>query len=174
HTDCAQQAFSAAKVPTLQLALPVIEQLYTSWEKASSKLQYDSFVPVLNAGMAKLNTYYKCSAESDAHIMAMVLEPSTKMTYFHKHWSSDLVSEVEDTIQARFLEHFNSLQWDPGAKSKPICKSSSRHKSVHHNIDDTDSKDDAGGCEATDALSNRWKDKWKSYLNTNEDVPEGV
>jgi hypothetical protein len=66
------------------------------------------------------------------------------------------------------------LQWDPGAKSKPICKSSSRHKSVHHNIDDTDSKDDAGGCEATDALSNRWKDKWKSYLNTNEDVPEGV
>jgi hypothetical protein len=45
---------------------------------------------------------------------------------------------------------------------------------VHHNIDDTDSKDDAGGCEATDALSNRWKDKWKSYLNTNEDVPEGM
>jgi hypothetical protein len=60
-----------AKVPTLQLALPAIEQLYISWEKASSKSQYNSFVPVLNAGMAKLNTYYECSAESDAHIMAM-------------------------------------------------------------------------------------------------------
>ena len=42
-----------------------------AWEKALSKLQYDSFVPALNAGMAKLNSYYECSAESDAHIMAM-------------------------------------------------------------------------------------------------------
>ena len=71
HTDAAQQAFSVVKIPTLQLALPAIEHLYTSWEKASKKSRYKSFVPALNAGMAKLNTYYKCSAESDAHIMAM-------------------------------------------------------------------------------------------------------
>jgi hypothetical protein len=71
HADSAQQAFSAAKVPTLQFALPAIEQLYASWEKASSKSRYDSFVLALNAGMAKLNTYYERSAESDAHIMAM-------------------------------------------------------------------------------------------------------
>ena len=71
HADAAQQAFSAAKIPTLQLALPAIEHLYASWEKASKKSRYKSFVPAPNAGMAKLNTYYERSAESDAHIMAM-------------------------------------------------------------------------------------------------------
>jgi hypothetical protein len=71
HADSVQQAFSAAKIPTLQLALPAIEELYMSWEKASMKSRYESFVPALNAGIAKLNTYYERSAESDAHIMAM-------------------------------------------------------------------------------------------------------
>ena len=69
--------------------------------------------------MAKLNTYYERSAESDAHIMAMgnvthliylsfadlclttsVLKLSTKMAYFKEHWEPDLVSKVEDAIQA--------------------------------------------------------------------------
>lgn len=71
HADSAQQAFSAASVPTLQLALPAIERLYTSWEKAAAKARYESFGPALSAGMAKLNTYYERSAASDAHIMAM-------------------------------------------------------------------------------------------------------
>ena len=66
-----QQAFSAAAIPTLQHALPAIEKLYASWEKASMKTRYESFVPALAAGMAKFNTYYQRSAESDAHIMAM-------------------------------------------------------------------------------------------------------
>lgn len=68
--------------------------------------------------MEKLNSYYQRSAESDAHIMAMgdvrfsdkllsadlcaaVLDPSKKMSYFRKHWPSDLVSDVEEAIQTR-------------------------------------------------------------------------
>ena len=71
HADDAQQAFSAATIPTLQHALPALEKLYTSWDKAATKIRYRTFVPALTAGMAKLNTYYQRSAESDAHIMAM-------------------------------------------------------------------------------------------------------
>ncbi len=63
--------FSAASTPTLQLALPAIEGLYASWEKASTKTRYKDFVPALTARMAKLNAYYERSADSDAHIMAM-------------------------------------------------------------------------------------------------------
>lgn len=123
-----------------------------------------------------------------------VLEPSTKMAYFHQHWSLDLVSNVEDAIQARvspvsaipltislichiifqFIEHFNSLQQDPGEKSKTLCKSSSKCKSAHPNINDTDTEDNAGDSEATAALSNAWMVEWKAYLNTNEDIPEGM
>ena len=30
-----------------------------------------------------------------------MLEPSTKMAYFVKYWPSELVSQVEDAVQAR-------------------------------------------------------------------------
>ncbi|KAF8268060.1 hypothetical protein EI94DRAFT_1700527 [Lactarius quietus] len=165
HADSAQQAFSMAKILTLQLALPAIEQLLASWEKASMKSCYKSFVPALNAGMAKLNAYYKHSAESDVQIMAMeVLELSTKLACFHKNWSSDLISEVEDAVQAKY----------PGVKSIHVCKSSSRCKSAHPNIDNTDSEDDTTNCKATDVPSNAWMDEWKAYLNMHKDVLEGM
>ena len=45
---------------------------------------------------------------------------------------------------------------------------------VHRNVDDTDTEDDAGDCDATDTQSDAWMDEWKSYLNTHEDIPEGM
>jgi hypothetical protein len=45
---------------------------------------------------------------------------------------------------------------------------------VHCNIDDTDTEDDARDCDATDVPSNAWMDEWKSYLNTHEDILEGM
>ena len=71
HADDAQQAFSSASVPTLHNALPTLEKLHAAWQKASDKRRYSCFIRALEAGMAKLDTYYKRSAESDAHIMAM-------------------------------------------------------------------------------------------------------
>ena len=71
HTNDAQQAFSSALTPTLHNALPMLEKLHAAWQKASDKRHYSCFVQALEAGMAKLDTYYRCSAESDAHIMAM-------------------------------------------------------------------------------------------------------
>ncbi|KAF8264314.1 hypothetical protein EI94DRAFT_1806014 [Lactarius quietus] len=182
HADSAQQAFSMAKILTLQLALPAIEQLLASWEKASMKSCYKSFVPALNAGMAKLNAYYKHSAVSDVQIMAMeVLELSTKLACFHKNWSSDLISEVEDAVQAKTHIHivsvidcFNKLHQYPGVKSIHVCKSSSRCKSAHPNIDNTDSEDDTTNCKVTDVPSNAWMDEWKAYLNMHKDVLEDM
>jgi hypothetical protein len=60
-----------ATTPMLHHALPALEKLYASWEKAASKERYQHFIPALTAGMAKLDSYYQRSAESDAHIMAM-------------------------------------------------------------------------------------------------------
>jgi hypothetical protein len=70
YANNTQQAFSAESTPTLQHALPSLEKMHTSWEKATAKPHYKSFVPALSAGMAKLDEYYQWSAESDAHILA--------------------------------------------------------------------------------------------------------
>ena len=71
YADDVQQAFSADKYPTLYNALPAIEKLYSSWEKASKKWKYDVFAPALVEGMSKLNEYYEKTAASDSHMMAM-------------------------------------------------------------------------------------------------------
>jgi hypothetical protein len=45
--------------------------MYSAWQKASEKPRYLIFKPALEAAMAKLDAYYKRTAESDAHIIAM-------------------------------------------------------------------------------------------------------
>ena len=71
HANDAQQAFSSSSTPSLQNALPALERMHVVWEKASNRPRYLSFVTALEAGMQKLDQYYKHSAESDAHIMSM-------------------------------------------------------------------------------------------------------
>ena len=65
--------------------------------------------------MAKLNEYYERTAASDAHIIAMsaciclptfhiliivpVLDPTSKLEYFKKHWGPELLEEVKLTVK---------------------------------------------------------------------------
>ena len=49
----------------------MLEKLHAAWQKASVKARYSHFVQALEVGMVKLDTYYKRSAKSDTHIMAM-------------------------------------------------------------------------------------------------------
>ncbi len=42
------------------------------------------------------------------------------------------------------------------------------------NVDDTDSEDDTHDYEAATPSSNGWMDEWNSYLNANEDMPDGM
>ena len=78
HADDAQQAFSSGSRPSLHYAIPAIETMYTASQNASLKPRYAPFVPALEAAMEKLNEYYKRTAESDAHIIAMG-------SHFHIH-----------------------------------------------------------------------------------------
>ena len=122
HADIAQQAFSAAERPTLHNALPAIEKMYSAWQKASEKPRYHIFKPALEAAMAKLDEYYKRTAESDAHIIAMgmffkvifliypnnkdlVLDPRKKFKHFAKNWDTDLQDDVKFTVQKKVPVH---------------------------------------------------------------------
>lgn len=69
--DDAQQAFSAAKTPTLHNALPTIEIPHAAWTKAAAKRKYHAFTESLEAATDKLDENYQKTAASDAHIMTM-------------------------------------------------------------------------------------------------------
>ena len=75
---------------------------------------------------------------------------------------------------SKFLECFNILQSNPTAKSARICKKPSTRKSTHPNIDDTDTEDDTDNGESAARPANAWMDEWKNYINTIEDVPDGM
>ena len=74
----------------------------------------------------------------------------------------------------KFLEHFNMLQSKPSVKSMCVCKTPVTCKPAHPNIDDTDSEDDSNSNQAAIILANVWVDEWQVYLNTNEDIPNGL
>ncbi|KAG6887391.1 hypothetical protein C0995_015667 [Termitomyces sp. Mi166 len=65
----------------------------------ATKKKYELFVPPLNAATQKVNEYYKKTADSNAHIIAIVLHPTCKITHFKKHWDSDLQNEVLTLIK---------------------------------------------------------------------------
>jgi hypothetical protein len=75
---------------------------------------------------------------------------------------------------SKFLERFNILQSNPTAKTSRICKIASMCKSAHPNIDNTDTEDDTEDGESAACPANAWMDKWKNYINTVEDVPDGM
>ena len=69
----AQQAFSSDCSPTIHLALPALEALHKAWHSQTSKLDYIDFWTGLEASTAKIEEYYKRSADSDVYIMAMCM-----------------------------------------------------------------------------------------------------
>ena len=123
----------------------------------------------------------------------IVLDPSKKMAYFCKHWPSDLVLDIEEVVQTRvsylistnriliciyfnikFLKYFNARQSKPSAKSVWVHKAPATCKPTCPNVDDTDSEDNSDSCDTAAIPTNTGMDKWKTYLNITEDIPEGM
>jgi hypothetical protein len=126
---------------------------------------------------------------------AVVLDPTKKMSYFCKHWAPDLISDVESAIHIRvssfylffvfsyalthcnhiqFLERAQVLQISPSLKTTPVRKAPPSRKSSCPNVDDTDTKEDDGSYEAAVGPSHIGMDKFNMYLNTMEDIPDGM
>lgn len=66
------------------------------------------------------------------------------------------------------------LESNPVAKSARICKIAPTRKSLHPNIDDTDTEDDTEDGEAATSPDSVWMDEWTMYMNTVEDIQDGV
>ncbi|KAF8638777.1 hypothetical protein AX14_010153, partial [Amanita brunnescens Koide BX004] len=94
HAEKAQQAFSSDQGPTLHLALPALEALHKAWSTRVSRIQYLDFQDGLNAGIDKIVDYYQRSADSDAYIMAMLLDPTQKIEHIRKYWGEALLKDA--------------------------------------------------------------------------------
>ena len=114
HADHAQQAFSSEKASTLHLAIPALEALHRAWLSRAERPRFERFFPALEAAYKKIDEYYEKTTSSPAYILAMsmlspfindisnallVLNPKEKMSYFKKHWSTELQSDVKNCVE---------------------------------------------------------------------------
>jgi hypothetical protein len=97
--------FSSKTSPTLHHALPALEALHKAWDARSQKAKYANFKTALEAGTAKIESYYNKTSASLVYTMPMselyltitcgavfsyspqqiVLDPELKLLHFKKH-----------------------------------------------------------------------------------------
>ena len=73
RADKAQHAFSSDRTPTLDNAIPALEELRDAWRSRSKSPKYAAFRPALEAALAKLAKYYDLTDNSDAYLVAMCM-----------------------------------------------------------------------------------------------------
>jgi hAT family C-terminal dimerisation region len=106
--------------------------LLSKFEAARIEYADDSFMaPCINAGWAKLDTYYALTERSSAYVAAIVLSPHRKWHYFdtaweeHPEWIESSKSSVEGLWKSRYAPVAKS--GDSSAQSlveKPLLKNS--------------------------------------------------
>ncbi|TFY73974.1 hypothetical protein EWM64_g10038, partial [Hericium alpestre] len=132
YADMAQQEFSSDQYPTLALALPALESLHRAWSKCMDDEKYAPFCPALAAALDSIKSYYDLTADSNAYIVSMVLDPCSKLEYFAKNWNLDLQTSALDTVKevqfcARYIEIYGDADTAPqqkkaGHRSSKICR----------------------------------------------------
>lgn len=60
---------------TLHLVIPALEAVHKAWISRAEKPKYAAFTAALEAGIAKITTYYNKTELTDAYIVAMCTYP---------------------------------------------------------------------------------------------------
>ncbi|KAG1779171.1 hypothetical protein EV702DRAFT_1044108 [Suillus placidus] len=115
--ELAQHSFSSEEGPTLHLALPALKALHSAWSSHSAQIKYIDFHQALDAAIDKILDYYMKSASSDAHIMAMFLDPTQKAAHIHRYWGNDLLHEALENAEAMYKECYLEMYSDDAEKS---------------------------------------------------------
>ncbi|KAF9036352.1 hypothetical protein BJ165DRAFT_631960 [Panaeolus papilionaceus] len=83
-----QQALSTEKTPTLGYAIKFFNDMFSRWRELQTKYRKEdpnaSEATVIQDGIDKLQDYYNRIDDVPAYVMAMVLNPELKLTYFEK------------------------------------------------------------------------------------------
>ncbi|KIK20970.1 hypothetical protein PISMIDRAFT_49336, partial [Pisolithus microcarpus 441] len=94
QAEKAQQAFFTEQGPTMHTVLPALEALFKAWSSRKESTKYADFTDALEAGLSKIAEYYERMSTSNAHIIAMLLNPAQKLSYIRTYWGEELLAEV--------------------------------------------------------------------------------
>jgi hypothetical protein len=192
YANVVQQAFLSNRGPTLHLAIPALETLHKSWSSRAERHKYIRFAGPLKAAAEKLDEYYEKTTDTAAYVIAMcssfaiiiiptltnstilVLDPTSKLTYFKKHWPSNLLDDVLACAENVFEQHYNELNQSL-ALLQPVATKSKVGglKRLIREVQ-SDSEDDfeaEPGASSIGYPSKPWRAEFTSYIETIEATP---
>lgn len=192
YADVAQQAFSSDQGSTLHLAIPALETLHKSWSSRAERPKYARFAGALKTAADKLDEYYEKTTDSPAYIIAMclsfsvsvipsltsaiiVLDPTTKLAYFKKHWPSNLLDDVLACAENVFKQRYDELNRSLVLSQPTTTKSKvGGLKKLIREVQ-SDSEDDSvvlePGIMSIGDPSKPWRAEFTSYIETIEAAP---
>ncbi|KAF8580434.1 hypothetical protein K439DRAFT_1356881, partial [Ramaria rubella] len=91
-----QQVMSKQATPLLLGALPALEIFMSRWEHMRDNKAH--LAPFIQPGLNKAYKYYNRMDDSSAYIIAMVLNPVVKLSWFCKHWDAAWVKRAEGIV----------------------------------------------------------------------------
>ncbi|PPR08201.1 hypothetical protein CVT24_001388 [Panaeolus cyanescens] len=95
-----QELLSFEKTPTLSVALPAFEILVDSWLTLQQTIP--ELAHYIGVGIAKIQEYVTKGRKSRIYALAMIINPSSKLTWMEQQWSSDEVANAREwMIEAR-------------------------------------------------------------------------
>ncbi|EUC58183.1 HAT family dimerization protein, partial [Rhizoctonia solani AG-3 Rhs1AP] len=111
----AQELLSSEKTPTLALAVPLYESIIWTWEQFAVAIPELSHA--ISCGIDKLQDYIGLARNVPAHILAMFINPTIKLTWVHDHWGPSAEAEAEEMIIAEMLKVQQTRPPPPSAHS---------------------------------------------------------
>ncbi|KAG6863920.1 hypothetical protein C0991_002006, partial [Blastosporella zonata] len=180
HANDAQHEFSAEQHPTLQNSLIALESLHSAWDARMKKSAYSRYTSALEAGVEKLATYYDHTLTLHAYTLAMILDPTQKISHFQKQWDTRLCKHVrddtEDIFKTRYLEMY-------GNNPPPVMRTSFWSKKGRRLATKLSSSDKEefttlqsapAASSSTSGPNSPWTSEFNCYLNSEDKVEEDI
>ncbi|KAF9502991.1 hypothetical protein BS47DRAFT_1322897, partial [Hydnum rufescens UP504] len=80
-----QHLMTGEATPTLSSALPAFQCLQDRWEDHAGK--HPDMAKHILGGMERLDKYHEKAGRMRAYVIALVLNPTIKLSFIRKHWS---------------------------------------------------------------------------------------
>ncbi|KIL66162.1 hypothetical protein M378DRAFT_10179 [Amanita muscaria Koide BX008] len=107
--------------------------------------------------------------------MAMILNPKEKMSYFKKHWSTELQGDVMKCIEEVFKEQYLLLGKDSDPQESMKSKKAKKGlRALLRELSDNDEDNTTDTCHNISEDPERpWSQYFQAYMDISEQVPDG-
>jgi hypothetical protein len=113
---------------TIDRTLPIMDFLLGKFEAAKIEYAEDPFMaPCIDAGWAKLDSYYALTERSSAYVAAIVLSPHRKWHYFDVAWEDhpDWIEDNKIAVESLWKSQYAPITRSASAALEPLTEAPS-------------------------------------------------